>query len=388
MLFSYVQNDILCLILLVSILVVWQGKSLALPGVMKTFNKVVVTAIVMCFSDMLCYLSNGQTYSNAFLVITISQLIYYLSVSFISYYWLIYIGTSIPGSMNRISFSVARGAIIAASVLVLTNPATKLLFSVDANNIYSRGPFIYFHWLFSWGFCLWASFIVFKAMLKANTPAIKRQFYPRLLFLAFPSVAALIQMNMPGTSLMQCGVTLSIVIIALNHLENQVVRDPLTGLNNRNALDEHLNSQIDNSSCLSVCIVDADSFKLINDRFGHNEGDKALKVISDALKEAVYSCEARMFLCRYGGDEFLICCSGADGQAAFNKLKKNTDRYLSDYNSKEFRGYILSVSMGMATGICNEYTDIERLISEADSKMYEEKQLKHTLSGISRSEYI
>ncbi|SDH96778.1 biofilm regulation diguanylate cyclase SiaD [Propionivibrio dicarboxylicus] len=90
-------------------------------------------------------------------------------------------------------------------------------------------------------------------------------------------------------------------------LKDSASHDPLTGLDNRRALTERLREESERATrkhqAYALSILDVDRFKLINDRFGHDIGDKALCAISDAIRGSLREYDA----CgRWGGEEFLI----------------------------------------------------------------------------------
>jgi two-component system, cell cycle response regulator len=85
--------------------------------------------------------------------------------------------------------------------------------------------------------------------------------------------------------------------------------DPLTGLKNRRCLETHLGTLLD-SPCggpLSAMILDLDGFKAINDRYGHDAGDRVLRCFAARAKEMIRETD---LLCRLGGDEFVIVMPG------------------------------------------------------------------------------
>ncbi|OGA01498.1 MAG: hypothetical protein A3H35_08605 [Betaproteobacteria bacterium RIFCSPLOWO2_02_FULL_62_17] len=94
-------------------------------------------------------------------------------------------------------------------------------------------------------------------------------------------------------------------------LRAQAARDPLTGVYNRGFCDELLNSQIASArrsgAAVAVMMVDVDHFKWINDTHGHAEGDRALRVIAQALAGVVRASDV---VCRYGGEEFCLILPG------------------------------------------------------------------------------
>ena len=94
-------------------------------------------------------------------------------------------------------------------------------------------------------------------------------------------------------------------------------RDPLTGVHNRRRLDEELTRLLAlarrQETAVSVLSIDLDSFKPVNDRFGHATGDKLLVAIADVLRTELRASD---FICRPGGDEFLILLADADEASA------------------------------------------------------------------------
>ena len=107
----------------------------------------------------------------------------------------------------------------------------------------------------------------------------------------------------------------------LMHEEEQAKRqarlDPLTGLGNRRAFDERLDRAIDharlNSEPLSVIVSDLDDFKMINDSYGHLNGDEVLRTAAEAMRAAVRDHDACY---RWGGDEFAVLLPGVEQDVA------------------------------------------------------------------------
>src|SRR6202050_3416995 len=159
--------------------------------------------------------------------------------------------------------------------------------------------------------------------------------------------------------------------------ENSAVTDYLTGLPNARSLFLQLDRELarckrDNSS-LTVMVSDMDGFKQINDRFGHLEGNRVLRLFVQALKE---SCREYDYVARMGGDEFVVIAPGLPADAAAKKVEQI--RPLARQAGLDVCGEeILSLSVGMAVSP-DDGNDAEQLLTQADRRMYLEKQKQPT----------
>jgi diguanylate cyclase (GGDEF)-like protein/putative nucleotidyltransferase with HDIG domain len=157
--------------------------------------------------------------------------------------------------------------------------------------------------------------------------------------------------------------------------ENSATTDYLTGLPNARSLFLQLERELarckrDNTT-LTVMVSDMDGFKQINDRFGHLEGNRVLRLFAQALKD---SCREYDYVARMGGDEFVVVAPGLPADAASKKteqLRALAKQAGFEVCSEE----ILSLSAGLAV-YPTDGKDPEQLLAEADRRMYLEKQ-KH-----------
>src|SRR5262252_3437746 len=155
--------------------------------------------------------------------------------------------------------------------------------------------------------------------------------------------------------------------------ENSATTDYLTGLPNARSLFLQLDRELarckrDNTS-LTVMVSDMDGFKQINDRFGHLEGNRVLRLFAQALKD---SCREYDYVARMGGDEFVVIAPGLAADSASKKAEQM--RALARHAGNEVCGEeILSLSVGRAV-YPDDGKDAEQLLAEADRRMYIEKQ--------------
>ena len=155
--------------------------------------------------------------------------------------------------------------------------------------------------------------------------------------------------------------------------ENSATTDYLTGLPNARSLFLQLDRELarckrDNTS-LTVMVSDMDGFKQINDRFGHLEGNRVLRLFAQALKD---SCREYDYVARMGGDEFVVIAPGLGADAA-GKRAENMRSLARHAGQEVCNEEILSLSVGRAV-FPDDGNDAEQLLSEADRRMYIEKQ--------------
>ena len=170
-------------------------------------------------------------------------------------------------------------------------------------------------------------------------------------------------------------------------LEDMHIRDSLTGIYNRRGFYKNAMQLI--KRCRShrenaiIYSIDMDGLKFINDTFGHTEGDKAIKAVSDTLVK----CSGERAICaRFGGDEFAVIMSESlsDGGAGFvERIESELERF----NLSGRFPYMIGMSSGWETIFFDGDYSIDEALRKADIKMYKSKRLKKTksVSEIKRS---
>ena len=159
--------------------------------------------------------------------------------------------------------------------------------------------------------------------------------------------------------------------------ENSAVTDYLTGLPNARSLFLQLDRELarckrDNNT-LTVMVADLDGFKQINDRFGHLEGNRVLRLFAHSLKETSREYD---YVARMGGDEFVVIAPGLTAEASARKAEQM--RSLAQQAGKTICNEdILSLSVGKAL-YPEDGMDAERILSEADKRMYLQKRSQST----------
>lgn len=162
----------------------------------------------------------------------------------------------------------------------------------------------------------------------------------------------------------------------LDRVRRESVRDPLTGLFNRRAFDEHLADALEDTlqQLKNICLVmvDVDHFKITNDKHGHQIGDKILQYVASVLKK---NCKGKDLVARFGGDEFAVIIENAP-RAGVASIAETIRRQVDESTLKrtdtgEPLGNI-TVSIGYD---CMQPGDTPvTVIERADKALYDAKQ--------------
>lgn len=151
--------------------------------------------------------------------------------------------------------------------------------------------------------------------------------------------------------------------------------DPLTKTLNRRAgiarLNELFPSDERRHFLVSLCFLDINGLKEVNDTIGHKFGDELIISVANVIKETIRDND---FLIRLGGDEFLIVFNGIGVEMAEVIWERIVLKY-NQINQNDNRPYNISVSHGVVDFENKQKTHVDELINAADEKMYEEKKI-------------
>lgn len=152
-----------------------------------------------------------------------------------------------------------------------------------------------------------------------------------------------------------------------------LLRDPLTGLPGRGAIEARLRQFTQSPGSVApfaLLFLDLDGFKQVNDQWGHPAGDRVLAEVAARLAGAVRDCD---LIARYGGDEFVVLVDGIRHRSELGPVL--TRLRLAAADAVNHEGIQLHVSASIGAALSSEGWDsIADLISAADRRMYAEKQ--------------
>jgi len=157
------------------------------------------------------------------------------------------------------------------------------------------------------------------------------------------------------------------MIALVNQATKDLLTDAFTRRSGEEALDLQFRIACRTSAPLAVAFIDIDRFKPINDTFGHEQGDAALKSVAADLKKALRRSD---ILVRWGGEEFLVILPNTNTEGALKVLR----RIKANGFGLRPDGAPLTVSMGLAERIADDAPDWDALVERADARMYEVKR--------------
>jgi len=186
--------------------------------------------------------------------------------------------------------------------------------------------------------------------------------------------------GMETTLLEQLAVKVSIClanVMAQEKLRMLAFQDALTGLLNRRVLEESLKREFSRAgrygTPLSVVFLDLDNFKELNDRYGHDFGDEALKYV--AVHLMVMSRESDV-VARFAGDEFVVILPNTEGDDAFRFADRIQTFFLTNPMRRGDTSMTLSLSCGVATNKDRNVGDAAALLRKADEMLGMSKRIK------------
>ncbi|MGE4588791.1 MAG: GGDEF domain-containing protein [Acidaminococcaceae bacterium] len=346
----------------------------------KLFMLLLVTNMAMIVIDILGWAFNGLPGQTFYTLNQYSNLALYIFEPLPAMLWVLYTNYQVYKNRTKIK-SISKKLFclwLINSIFSTLSINNGWFFSIDNMNIYHRGPYFSLHVAFCYLFIIYS----FIFVLYNRKYIEKRYFFSLLLFFIPVSVGTIIQTFHYGVSYNWSGMMLSLLIIYF-HIQNRSLNtDYLTQTYNRRQLDGYIKDKIRTSSksaSFSAILIDLNDFKNINDKFGHDIGDEALKSAAHIISA---SLNRNDFLARYGGDEFIAILS-IDNKILLEKTVKRIEQNVKNFNSENYNQYSLNFAMGYAVYEYESNMTADDFFKNIDQLMYDAKrqhqQLHHTV---------
>lgn len=373
----YIEANVVCLLIFAFILVK-NITSVDRQERQRRFDCVLILHIIyFAFDSLWILLYSGAIRTEATNLPNLVDVILFSIAAFGAYNWYIYLAILLGDeSVKKLRFRLIRA--IPAFVTVMLAVAGFLL---QFNYWTTEQEKLQTTWLYVLVTAMPLLYVL-SAAVKAFGGAFKKENTPRRsLYISagiYPlaiALTAVLQMFFLEIPIICYGCTLAMVYVYVNSLDNLISQDPLTQLNNRNELRRFLLNMLHHPETgVYLMMMDVDKFKDINDRYGHLEGDRALRCVADSLRWACTKCSRRHFIARYGGDEFTVAAI-ADDETEVRRLCELIHDTVSQKNREQGAEYELRLSIGYAK-LGREENAIRNCLAAADAALYKQKQAR------------
>ena len=374
---SYIEINICCLIIMVVILQ-RHRRSLDKSLTSNTLTELLISAMVYVFFDMICGLQQNHVLHLSQASSTFVNSAFYISSFSVTHLAFAFSECELerPWVKDEKKRNISLIPALLLTIMTLCTLKWKFFFYVDKNGMYQKGPWYAAAIFLVYGYIIMIGIRVIWMFPQKKYYALRGKMIMVSSFVLFPIMAGIIQVFFPGVSIVCFGLTISMIQVFSKFLENRITMDALTQINNRTKLMQYLEQHLENrpkmgGKQLYFIMMDLNDFKMINDTYGHVEGDSALVIVAEVLKHSMLTHQG--ILARYGGDEF--CIAGEFTEDEKEHLCNDIFETLKMANKNSGRVYEIKMCMG-----CAELTDdiktIPDLIGRADAALYSEKRKK------------
>lgn len=303
------------------------------------------------------------------------HIMYFLALGAAAYDWYLFSeceqGSTVATS-RKLQF-IATIPFIITGILAVSAPANHLMFYLDDQGTYVRGPW-YFAQVGLCGLYLLATSLKAYWLAHKATNTANRNHLLIVGSLIVPTIiTAVLQVVWPNLPILCAGACDSLLFGYIAMQEQHIFVDPLTKVNNRRRMVQNLETLIgharDNNEPFGLLIIDVDKFKGINDTYGHVEGDNALVHIARAITSVA---RQGVNVYRYGGDEFVVT-SEESSDEALAALARQIQAAVASEGERMGVPYRLGVSVGYTRFELSDAKP-DDIVGRADSQLYEAKR--------------
>ncbi len=363
-----IELDLLCLVMLYAI----AHQSLA--NVNQQMNRVLFRTLVygvmiQLALDVLWLLVEGRRFPGAITANRVINALYLAGGVILGCIWYLYVLETLGYTITRRLQTVVMLPGLFFLVLNVVSIWTGWVFTVSPENVYAHGPLFWLQTIGAYGMLAIPLVHLVVRLIRRVTPPPRNVVLNLLSFYFIPIIGAIVSLfytGMPGS--WTCA-AISLVLLYINDQDREIIRDGLTGLNNRKTLDGVFPEYVKTGEPLYLFMMDLDRFKQINDTYGHPVGDQALVAAASLLSASMVGRKG--ILVRYGGDEFLIMGFFEDDAGA-DAFKQAILQRFDDYRREHKPPYWFAMSIGYSRH--RPWQTLEALIDQADHALYQEKQ--------------
>ena len=339
----------------------------------RLYGSMIRIAMIACIVEALTFGIDGKVGAVYYWINILGNTYLYMANAFGAFLFCVYVEYSLYQDKSRLAkiYNKLFFVILALLVSLVINIFGGFYFYVDENFVYHRQPLVAILYLYILCCAVWCLLTVYKHRRHNK----KESFFPIWMYLTPIVAASVVQMLWYGVSLAWVGTSIGLVALHMSLQNQRSYLDPLTGLHNRLYLEyAFLKIEKDNKNQYYGIMLDINYFKLINDEFGHVEGDIALKELAEIINKSTKN-EGVTF--RYAGDEFVILLK-SDSEDKVLEIENTIKKKISEFNAENKHNFNLYVAMGhdkFINGLDNE----DSFMKKIDDAMYINKKELHAL---------
>lgn len=348
------------LLLLILLARGWQ-----LPG-RKEESRILLTMILAsmfdCLIDPFIFIADGKPGMLNYIIVFFGNSFLYLYNLVVGTGVLALIVRHIRQRISKFQYVTTWILTLTETVLLIINFFKPIVFSVDANNVYQRGP-LYFVYIVAAVILLTYGLAVY---VKARRKVGALRYFPVWEFVLPIVCGVIVQTAFYGISSQPVCFALAFCSIVINLQKEYLYIDKLTGAYNRYELDKLVAKPDRRKKQFAAIMLDLNGFKFINDNYSHREGDEALCAVADILAKV---CENEGDVIRFAGDEFVLLLH-TFGENVVEEYRERINRAFDAYNETSGKPYRISAAIG---GALFDVAEGDAFIDRIDRLMYEDK---------------
>ena len=367
----YVSFNCFCIaILLMMFHNIYKGVDKRMSQVMLAWF--ILASIILCTSDVVWgifefYVGWETRPILSFLV----NGIYHIFTCVVSFLWFLYSESEQNSSVvkGKIGLFLSMIPLIVMVGLVVGSNVNNWVFYIDEKGQYHRGEQYLSLICICFFYILFTSIKAFVKSFKKENYLSKHYLQSLAKFAVFPCVAGILQVLFVGSPMISAGIAIAVLSVYINSREQLISVDPMTQLNNKKQMERFLDTKMKtktDSKELFVFIMDLDYFKQINDEYGHIEGDEAIIIAANTIRE--YVSRTDYYACRYGGDEFVIVCE-TNHDFKPKEFLNGVNDLLAENTKAAGKEYTLHFSVGYKR-YSPEIHSVPDFIAAADEGLY------------------
>ena len=373
----YIEANIVCIIIFLMMLMREMG-AVGRQAKQMVFINITICHMLYFLSDMAWVLVLADIIPKTFFSAAVVNILNAILLSAMTGFWFVYVELSqgekyILEFKHRIyvlTLAMLETAIIL--VLFIFFPSTM----VDAECNMTTAYYVVFISIPS-VYIIISSVRAFIRAFRKENYAVRLQYIVSGVYPVMLTIAGITQVAWLNAPIFCFGSTIMMLYVYIIGLNDQVSIDELTRLNNRTQLKKYIVGESSRANAdktvYHILMIDLNKFKLINDQYGHVEGDRALIRTAEALKLACSENPVKTFIARYGGDEFIIVAK-TDNEEKIKALCAEIKDTLRRLNGEAGAPYELMACIGYAH-YSGDIKNFQEALCSADEALYKEKAL-------------